>query len=109
VEQSGRSPPKPTADAQSPNPQRKRVALAALDALRLLLIGIAVKGEELVTLVNPCRSVLDRPARDVDREVIARIVLPGDACSNAPRPQHATNESAFLFVRCARPRSQQPP
>ena len=43
------------------------------DRCALLLIGITVKGEQLVPLFNPCRSLPDRRARDVDREVIPRI------------------------------------
>jgi hypothetical protein len=53
--------------------ERRGATIRMRDRGAILLIGIAVKGEELVSLFNPCRSALDRPARDVDREVIARI------------------------------------
>ena len=48
-----------------------------------------MKHEELVSLFKPCRSLLDRAARDVDREVIARIGSGRRLLeANRRRPQH---------------------
>ena len=43
------------------------------DRRALLFFGIAVKREELMSLPDPGRRLVDRATRDVDREVIARI------------------------------------
>jgi hypothetical protein len=53
--------------------ERGGTAVGVHDRRAFLFVRIAVKGEQLVPLFNPCRGVMDRPARDVDREVIARI------------------------------------
>jgi hypothetical protein len=53
--------------------ERGGAAVGVRDRRALLLIRITVKREQLMALLDPCGSVVDRTARDVDREVIARI------------------------------------
>src|SRR5439155_19722286 len=49
-------------------------AVALHDRRSLLDVGIAVELEQLVPAAEPRRRLLDRAARDVDREVVAGVL-----------------------------------